>query len=116
MAKAMYILGQIGAIICHESGPCPQTAVLTKMASRPAEGFSIAVASMDELCSPQLGNRRTLLRWKHREIRRLRRMLPDPLPTAASAQSQMPFWDGYCRYWQDMLKADAQNDAERPAA
>ena len=37
MAKAMYILGQIGAIICHERGPRPQTAVLTKMADDRAD-------------------------------------------------------------------------------
>jgi len=112
MAKAMYILGQIGAIICHERGPRPQTAVLTKMASRPAEGFSIAVASMNEMCPPRRGERRALLQWKHKEIGRLRRMLPDPLPTAASAHTQMPFWAGYCQYWEDMLKADAERDVE----
>ncbi|SAK50193.1 hypothetical protein AWB76_01428 [Caballeronia temeraria] len=112
MAKAMYILGQIGAIICHERGPSPQTEVLTKMASRPAEGFSIAVERMNDMCPPRRGHRRALLQWKHKEIGRLRRMLPDPLPTAASAHSQMPFWAGYCQYWEDMLKAHVQHDIE----
>ncbi|WP_250516403.1 hypothetical protein [Caballeronia sp. INDeC2] len=113
MAKAMFILGQIGAIICHERGPRPQTAVLTKMASRPAEGFSIAVARMNEMCPPRRGHRRALLQWKHKEIRRLSRMLPDPLPTAASAHTQMPFWAGYCQYWEDMLKEHAQRDIDQ---
>ncbi|SAL38179.1 hypothetical protein AWB73_03837 [Caballeronia turbans] len=112
MAKAMFILGQIGAIICHERGPCPQTAVLTKMASRPAEGFSIAVARMNEMCLPRRGHRRALLQWKHKEIRRLGKMLPDPLPTAASAHTQMPFWAGYCQYWEDMLKDHIQGDMD----
>ena len=112
MAKAMFILGQIGAIICHERGPRPQTAVLTKMASRPAEGFSIAVAKMDELCPSRRGHRRALLQWKHNEIRRLSRMLPDPLPTAASAHTQIPFWIGYCQYWEEMLKEDVEHDID----
>jgi hypothetical protein len=116
MAKAMYILGQIGAIICHENGPRPQTAVLTKMASRPAEGFSIAIARMDELCARQGGICATQLQSKHEAIQRLRTLLPDPLPTAASAQTQMPFWDGYCQYWQDMLKTDVPHHDERVAA
>lgn len=114
MAKAMFILGQIGAIICHEHGPRPQTAVLTKMASRPAEGFSIAVATMDELCPSRRGHRRALLQWKHKEIRRLSRMLPDPLPTAASAHTQIPFWIGYCQYWEEMLKEHVQEDIGHP--
>ncbi|SAL01134.1 hypothetical protein [Caballeronia ptereochthonis] len=115
MARAMYILGQIGAIICHERGPCPQTNVLIGMASRPAEGFTIAVAEMNALCPPRRGHRRALLQWKHKEIRRLSRMLPDPLPTAASAQTQMPFWAGYCQYWEDMLNDHAERNIERPA-
>jgi len=24
----------------------------------------------------------------------------------------MPFWAGYCQYWEDMLKADAERDVE----
>ncbi|SAL60114.1 hypothetical protein AWB74_02965 [Caballeronia arvi] len=112
MSRAMYILGQIGAIICHERGPRPQTAVLNKMASRPAEGFSIAIASMNALCPPRRGHRRALLQWKHAEIRRLADMLPDPLPTGASAYSQMPFWAGYCQYWEYMLKQHVSPDLE----
>jgi hypothetical protein len=115
MAKAMYILGQIGAIICHERGPSPQTNVLTRMASRPAEGFGIAINEMNALCPPRRGHRRALLEWKHQEIRRLGRMLPSPLPATASAHAQMPFWAGYCQYWEDMLKDHAERDIERPA-
>jgi hypothetical protein len=114
LAKIMYILGQIGAIICHERGPSPQTSVLTRMASRPAEGFASAMAEMNALCPPRRGHRRALLQWKHKEIRRLSRMLPDPLPETASAQTQMPFWAGYCQYWEEILKARVERDIDRP--
>lgn len=112
MARVMYILGQIGAIICHERGPRPHTTVLTKMAARPAEGFSIAMARMNEMSGPRRGQARALLQSKRDEIARLRDMLPDPLPTGASAHSQMPFWAGYCQYWDHLLKEHVQPDAE----
>ncbi|SAL56198.1 hypothetical protein AWB71_03007 [Caballeronia peredens] len=115
MARAMYILGQIGAIICHERGPRPQTNVLTTMASRPAEGLTIALAEMNAQCPPQRGHRRALLQWKQNEIQRLRRALPVSLPTAVCAQTQMPFWAGYCQYWEDMLKPQIGHDVDRPA-
>lgn len=111
--QAMYILGQIGAVICHDHGPRPNTSILTKMASRPAEGLWFAVARMDELCPPQRGSRRTLLRWKHEEIGRLSRLLPHPLPADACAKTQMPFWAGYCQYWEDVLKQHVQRDIDR---
>ncbi|MDR5761249.1 hypothetical protein [Caballeronia sp. LZ035] len=114
LAKVMYILGQMGAIICHERGPSPQTSVLTRMASRPAEGLADALAEMNALGTPRRGHRRALLQWKHAEILRLRRMLPDALPAAASAHTQMPFWAGYCQYWEEILKAHTEPDGERP--
>ncbi|BAN28129.1 putative uncharacterized protein (plasmid) [Caballeronia insecticola] len=111
----MYILGQIGAIMCHERGPRPATNVLTTMASRPAEGLTIALAEMHAQCPPRRGHRRTLLQWKQKEIQRLRSALPDTLPTAVSAQTQMPFWAGYCQYWEDMLKPQIERDIDGPA-
>jgi hypothetical protein len=114
MARVMYVLGQIGAIICHERGPSPHTNVLTRMASHPAEGFAIAIAEMNALCPPRRGHRRALLQWKHKEIERLSRMLPDPLPQIASTQKQMPFWAGYCQYWEDMLRDRVERDVDRP--
>src|SRR5579875_3546497 len=84
--KAMYILGQIGAIVCHERGPRPNTAILATMASHPAEGLRLAATRMNELCPAVRGPRRTLLQWKRKEIARLARMLPHPLPADACAQ------------------------------
>ncbi|MFM0326799.1 hypothetical protein [Caballeronia glebae] len=114
-ARVMYILGQIGAIICHERGPSPQTNVLNTMASRPAEGLRLAVDEMNASWPPLRGHRRTLLQWKHREIRRLSGMLPDCLPEAVSAHAQMPFWAGYCQYWEAMLQDRGERSLGRPA-
>lgn len=113
--RTMYLLGQIGAVICHERGPRPDTTILTQMASRPAEGFWQAVAQMNELCPAIRGPRRTLLQWKRKEIARLSRMLPHPLPADACSRTQMPFWAGYCRYWDDVLKQHVERETEQPA-
>ncbi|WP_244817851.1 hypothetical protein [Caballeronia sp. Lep1P3] len=113
--RTMYILGQIGAIVCHERGPRPNTGILTTMASRPAEGLWLAVARLNELCPATRGPRRTLLQWKRKEIGRLSRMLPHPLPGDACAKTQVPFWAGYCRYWDDVLKQHVEQEAEQPA-
>lgn len=110
--QAMFILGQIGAVICHERGPRPNTSILTTMASRPAEGFWAALTRMNELSTPTRGSGRTLLRWKRQEIARLSRMLPHPLPSDVGAQAQMPFWAGYCQYWDDVLKEHVSPDTE----
>jgi hypothetical protein len=103
-ARSMYLLGQIGAIVCHERGPKTDTSILTHMASQPAQGFWLALSSIDCARLPARGERRALLQWKRKEIARLARMLPRPLPESASAQAQMPFWAGYCQYWNDVLK------------
>jgi len=113
--RTMYILGQIGAIICHERGPRPDTTILTMMASRPAEGFWHAVAQMNELCPAIRGPRRTLLQWKRKEVVRLSRMLPHPLPGDACSQTQMPFWAGYCQYWDDVLRQHVECETEQTA-
>ncbi|WP_244850729.1 hypothetical protein [Caballeronia sp. SL2Y3] len=113
--RSMYILGQIGAIVCHERGPRPNTAILTTMASHPAEGLWLAITRMNELCPAVRGPRRTLLQWKRREIARLARMLPHPLPADACAQTQAPFWAGYCQYWEDVLKQHVDREMDAPA-
>jgi hypothetical protein len=116
IARAMYILGQIGAMVCHEQGPKPDISILTHMAAHPAEGFWLAVSSIDGARAPGRGRGRTLTRWKRKEIARLGRLLPHPLPASASAQAQMPFWAGYCQYWDDVLKShvpQAASDSSR---
>ncbi|KND61863.1 hypothetical protein BVER_05921c [Candidatus Burkholderia verschuerenii] len=109
-ARTMYLLGQIGAILCHERGPRSDTSILTTMASRPAEGFWQAVSAMNESCPPTRSVGRNLLRWKRHEIARLSQMLPRPLPDEASSLEQMPFWAGYCEYWNRMLKTPVDAD------
>jgi hypothetical protein len=107
-ARSMYLLGQIGAIVCHERGPKSDTSILTHMASHPAEGFWLAMSDINGARTPIRGSARALLQWKRKEIARLARMLPHPLPESASAQAQMPFWAGYCQYWDDVLKAHVE--------
>jgi hypothetical protein len=111
-ARAMYILGQIGAIVCHERGPKTDTSILTEMASNPARGFWLALSSIDESLAPLRGMERVLVRWKRKEIARLGRTLPQPIPNKASAQEQMPFWAGYCQYWDDVLKTHAISETD----
>jgi len=110
--KTMFILGQMGAIICHERGPRPNTAILTTMASHPAKGLWLAVTRLNELCPATRGPRRALLQWKRREIGRLSRLLPHPLPADACAQTQIPFWAGYCQYWEDVLKQHVEPETD----
>jgi hypothetical protein len=106
----MYLLGRIGAIICHECGSCADTAVLHDMASRPAEGFWLAISGMDAACAPLRGRGRVLLAWKRKEVARLSRGLTQPLPASASTQAQMPFWAGYCQYWNELLRAHVESE------
>jgi hypothetical protein len=111
-ARTMTILGQIGAIICHERGPRSDTSILTTLASRPAEGFWLAVSGMNDSCPSTRGPGRVLLHWKRREIVRLSRMLPQPLPDAASSLEQMPFWASYCEYWNGIVKSHVEARAD----
>jgi hypothetical protein len=95
---ALFVLGQIGAMICHEPGPKAGTSVLTKLAARPAEGFWSAMAHMN---APGAG---PLLARKRRDIARLLGTLAHPLPECASSQAQKAFWAGYCNYWDGLLQ------------
>ena len=106
-ANAMFVLGQIGAIICHEPGPRPETAILTVMASRPAEALWLAVARLNESSRCARGDSAALLERKRQAIARLCRLLPHPLPCTMSGETQMSFWAGYCAYWNEILKAHA---------
>jgi hypothetical protein len=111
-ARTMYILGQIGAIICHDRGPKIDTSILTEMATTPATGFWLAVSGMNDACPPTRSASRALLHWKRKEIARLSRMLPHPLPEEASSQEQVPFWAGYCQYWEGVLKTHVEQTTE----
>jgi hypothetical protein len=114
-ARSMYLLGQIGAIVCHERGPKTDTSILTHMATHPAEGFWHAISAIDIGNAPKRRDSRALVKWKRQEIARLARMLPQPLPESASAQAQMPFWAGYCQYWDDVLKAHVDHESNPSA-
>jgi hypothetical protein len=94
---ALFVLGRIGAMICHEPGPKPGTFVLTKLAARPREGFWSAMAQMSA------SGAGPLLERKRREIARQVRTLAHPLPERASSSGQGAFWAGYCSYWDGLL-------------
>jgi hypothetical protein len=111
----MYVLGQIGAIVCHERGPRMDTSILNTMASRPAEGFWLALTTINASSGVAQGYGRALLHEKRREIARLSRTLAHPLPDAASSQAQMPFWAGYCHYWDSMGKLHLDKEGDAPS-
>src|ERR1700761_234659 len=95
LAEAMTVLGRIGAVVCHERGPKTDTALLTTLASNPAEGFWQAIACLNARCPSATINRCALLMAKRHEIARLARALPHPLPANVPACEQAPFWAGY---------------------
>jgi hypothetical protein len=107
--QALFVLGQIGAMICHEPGPKPGTFVLTKLAARPAEGFWSAMAHMSA------SGAGTQLERKRRDIVRLLRTLVHPLPERASSQAQKAFWTGYCNYWDALLQTHMNHGVQNPA-
>ncbi len=105
-------LCQIGTI--DDRGPKPDTSILTHIAAHPADGFWLAVSSIEETRAPLRGHGRTLAQWKRREVARLGRLLPHPLPERASAQAQTPFWAGYCEYWDVVLKVHVATETSGP--
>lgn len=111
-SNGMFLLGRIGAIICHEPGPKPDTAILLAIASRPAEGFWLAIARLNESSRCAQDDRATLLQRKRQTIARVSRMLPHPLPSTASGEAQTAFWAGYCAYWNEILKTHTERTAE----
>ncbi|KMZ11682.1 hypothetical protein BHUM_04234 [Candidatus Burkholderia humilis] len=104
--RALFVLGQIGATICHEPGPKPGTSVLTRLAARPADGFWSAIADMNALGTG------SLLERKRRDITRLVRTLAHPMPQRASSHEQGAFWAGYCNYWDALLQTHIRQDTQ----
>jgi hypothetical protein len=108
---AMSVLGQIGAIICHEPGAKPDTSILTKLAARPAEGFWAAIARMNALDANARRGVCPLTARKRREIARLMRTLAQPLPRSTPAGAQAAFWTAYCTYWDALLRTHVRRES-----
>ncbi|CAH2788060.1 MAG: hypothetical protein CBHOC_2174 [uncultured Caballeronia sp.] len=90
-ANAMFVLGRIGAIVCHAPRPRCETAILPAMAAHPADGLWLAIARLNDSSQRARPDEAMLLQHKRQTVARLSRLLPHPLPLAVSGEAQMSF-------------------------